>query len=599
MKRTLFILSLLATLLLGGCHEDIQQRINDLRSDLSSLEQQASYLNEDIASLSELISALEKNDHILSIRPFDFQVRSGYQVIFLSGNSIFVYNGTDGISPIVGVRYNDTFEDYYWTLQMGESGTPTWMTDSYGLRVRATGSVPQLKIEEGLWWYSFDGSSWNKCPWGSPQGASGTAVFSSVDTSDPYYVTFTLANGTRFQLPTQKAFDELDAQCKKLNETMKSYSQIINDIDSSIFVKSVAEYEESGETGYKITLETGQVLTIRNGYDNRDSVLLSAKAYTDGKYYWVYRSHSSEEYQWLRYQGKMICVTMEDVTPYLGVTDSLGQIYFTITVAGSPTELMRDADGNAVRATGQIVDDFFTAVDLSDNAKVVLTLGDGTLVTLPRTRAHIPTVSTSLRTDYLEAGTHYAFQVLLFLTDTLDMETSLPNYKAYSEASGVKVEAVAIDDGYAEEVYDVSFSTSAVAGGYRYSLILDIPFTTGPAGIWNTNLKSRIAIFITWQNKSIMKVVEFRRAILPTSISIPTSDEVAVGATKQLLANLLPSNITAEDKGISWSSSDTAIAEVANDGTVTGKAVGSCTITARCTRNSRVTATCTITVTTP
>lgn len=596
MKRTLFILSLLATLLLGGCHEDIEQRINDLRSDLSSLEQQASRLNDNIASLSELISALEKNDHILSIRPFDFDVRSGYQIIFLSGNSIFVYNGTDGISPIVGVRYNDTFENYYWTIQMGESGTPTWMTDTYGQRVRATGSVPQLKIEEGLWWYSFDGSSWNKCQWGSPQGSSGTAVFASVDTSDPYYVTFTLANGTRFQLPTQKAFDELDAQCEKINETMKSYSRIINDIDSSIFVKSVAEYEEGDETGYKITLETGQVLTIRNGYNNRDSVLLSAKAYTDGKYYWVYRSHSSEDYQWLRYQGKMICVTMEDVTPHIGVTDSLGQIYFTITVAGSATELMRDADGNPVRATGSIVDDLITAVDLSDNAKVVLTLGDGKLVTLPRTRAHIPAASMSLRSDYVEADTQYSFQVLLFLTDTLDTEQ--PNYKAYCEASGVKVEAVAIDDGYAEEVYDVSFSCSAVTGGYRYSIILDIPFTTGPASLWNTSLKSRIAIFITWQNKSIMKVVEFRRAIVPTSITLDkTNLDLTVGGTYKLIATLLPA--TATETGLVWSSDHPEIATVNPEtGLVTAVAAGTdCTITVRSNRNSSIFATCKVAVT--
>ena len=598
MKRTLFILSLLATLLLGGCHEEIQQRINDLRQDLASYEQQASQLNENIASLSELISALDKNDHILSIRPFDFTVRTGYQIIFLSGNSIFVYNGTDGVSPIVGVRYNDNYEDYYWTIQMGESGTPTWMTDSYGQRVRATGSVPQLKIEEGLWWYSFDGSSWNKCPWGSPQVASGTAVFSSVDTSDPYYVTFTLANGTRFQLPTQKAFDELNAQCKTINETMKSYSQIISEVDSSIYVKSVTEYEEAGETGYKITLETGEVLTVRNGYNNRDSVLLSAKAYTDGKYYWVYRSHSSEDYQWLLYQGKMICVTMEDVTPYIGITDSLGVLYFTITVAGSATEMMRDADGKAVRATGRIVLDFFTAVTFSDKSKLVLTLGDGTEVELPRTRDYIPSATTSIRSDYLESDTHYTFQILLFLTDTLEMDTPLPNYAAYCEASGVNVEAIAFDDGYAESTYNVSFSSSAVTGGYRYSMILDIPFHTGPAASWNTALKSRIAIFITWQNKSIMKVVEFRRAILPSSITLDKTElNLTVGdPAVQLNATVLPS--TATDKGIVWSSDHPEIATVDPEtGLVTAVAEGTnCTITARSNRKSHVFATCTVNV---
>ena len=594
MKRTLFILSLLATLLLSACHEDIQLRISDLREDISSVEQQLSRLNENIASLSELLTALDKNDHILSIRPFDFELRSGYQIIFLSGNSLFVYNGTDGISPIVGVRYNDDYEDYYWTIQMGETGTPTWMTDTYGQRVRATGSVPQLKIEEGLWWYSFDGSSWNKCPWGSPQGESGTAVFASVDTSDPYYVTFTLANGTRFQLPTQKAFDELSDQCTKLNETMKKYTDIVNNTDSSIFVKSVAEYEEGGETGYKITLETGEVLTIRNGFNNRDSVLLSAKAYTDGKYYWVYRSHSSEEYQWLRYQGKMICVTLEDVTPHIGITDSVGQLYFTIAVAGGAAEMMRDSSGKAVLATGRIVEDFFTDVDLSDAAKVVLTLSDGKQVALPRVRPHSPAISTSLRSDYVEAGTRYSFQILLSMTDTLDIATELPDYESYLAASGVKVEAIAIDDGYAEEIYAVSFSSAQVAGGYRYSMILDVPFNTGSEGSWNTKLKSRIAIFVTWQNKTIMKVIEFRRAIMPSSISLNKPElTLSVGGTEKLTATLSPSTTTEND--VTWSCDNTAVATVdANTGLVTAVTEGTCTITA--TTRNRLTATCAVTV---
>ena len=591
MKRIFLTLSLLlAVLLLGGCHKELDERIKQLKNDLYALEEVVSALNESTANLSSLVSALEKNEHITSIREWSIGEWSGYQLIFTSGTVLTLRNGTDGVSPILGVRYNEDNDGYYWTIQMGEDGTPTWMTNSYGQKVRATGQVPQLKIEDGLWWYSFDGNAWIKTNWGSPQGQSGSAVFSSIDTSDPYYVTFTLANGTRFQIPTQRAVDELNEQCNTLNETMKNYSQIIADTDPSVFVKSVAQFEEGGVSGCRITLENGQVLTIRNGYDNRDSVLLSAKAYTDGKYYWVYRSRSSEAYQWLRYKGEMVCVTLEDVTPYIGIVDSLGQLYFTVTIAGN-TEMMRDADGNPVVATGRIVDDFFTDVDLSDLSTVVLTLNDGTKVSLPRTREHTPSASLSLRSDYVEADTDYTFQALLFLVDTLSSKEVLPDFASYSKAAGISIETVAIDDGYTRPVSVVNFSAQSVTGGVRYESVIDIPFTTGSADSWKTDMTSRIAIFISWQNNTIMKVVEFRRAILATSVTLPDKVDVEVGKTVKLAATWLPTNTT--ETAITWSSSDPAIATVASDGTVKGIAKGTCTITAQM---NRVSATCICTV---
>ena len=594
MKRTfLFVSLLLSTLLLGGCHEELEQRIKSLKDDVAALEQRANAINESIYNLSALIDALEKNEHITSIKPWTLGKWSGYQVIFTSGTALTLRNGTDGVSPIVGVNYNETYGAYYWTIQMGEDGAVTWMTNSIGQRVRATGTVPQLKIEDGVWWYSFEGTSWTKTGWGATQGQSGSSVFSSVDTSDPYYVRFTLSDGTTFRIPTQKAVDELNEQCNNLNKSLEDYTKLINDTPASIFVKSVTAFEEGPASGYRITLEDGQVLTIRNGYDNRDSVLLSARKYTDGKSYWVFRSRSDQDYQWLRYNGEMICVTVEDVTPHIGIVDSLGQLYFTVAVGAGPAEMMRDTEGKAVCATGQIVEDFFTAVDLPNVHQVVLTMADGTIVTLPRTREHIPSIEVSLRNDYVEAETNYTFQILLFVTDTLATAEAIPTFEQYCDSAGIKLEAICVDDGYAGKIRSVFFSSEPVEGGFKYNLTLDVPFTTGSASQWYTSFKSRVAIFVSWMDKSIMKVAEFRRAILPTAITLtPTPDthSLAVGGTLTLAATWLPANAT--ETTVSWSSSNTAIATVA-DGVVTAAAEGSCTITARM---GRVTATYDITV---
>ncbi len=594
MKRFyLFVSLLLSVTLLGGCHEEIEQRIKGLKDDVAALEQRVNSINESIYNLSSLINALEQNVHISSIRPWTLGTWSGYQVIFTNGEILTIRNGTDGVSPIVGVIYDESNDAYYWTIQIGESGAVTWMKNSIGQRVRATGTVPQLKIEDGVWWYSYDGSTWTKAGWGPTQGQSGTSVFSSVDTSDPYHVTFTLTNGTVFKIPTQQAFDELYARCDTLNKALVDYTELVNSTPSSVFVQKVEAFEEGETSGYRLTMEDGHVWTIRNGYDNRDSVLLSARKYTDGKSYWVFRSRSTEEYQWLRYKGQMICVTVEDITPHISVVDSLGQIYFTVAVGGGDAEMMRDSLGNAVCANGKIVEDFFTDVDLSNVREVVLTLADGTQVALPRTREHIPSIDVSIRTDYVEAETNYTYQILLFMVDTLYSAEVIPTYEQYCDSADMRIEAVCIDDGYASAIRPIFFTHEPVAGGFKYNLTLDVPFTTGSSSQWYTSYKTRIAIFISWMDKSIMKVVEFRRAIMPTSVSVtPDNVTLEVGqSSPALTVSYLPTAAT--ETTVTWTSSNTAVATVSADGVITAVAEGSCTITARM---GRVSATCACTV---
>lgn len=68
------------------------------------------------------------------------------------------------------------------------------------------------------------------------------------------------------------------------------------------------------------------------------------------------------------------------------------------------------------------------------------------------------------------------------------------------------------------------------------------------------------------------------------------------GETANLMATVLPSNAT--DKSVSWSSSNTGVATVDNNGKVTAAAAGSAVITVTTTDGGK-TATCTVTVTNP
>ena len=82
---------------------------------------------------------------------------------------------------------------------------------------------------------------------------------------------------------------------------------------------------------------------------------------------------------------------------------------------------------------------------------------------------------------------------------------------------------------------------------------------------------------------------------LVSSISLnKTSITIYTGETETLTATILPD--TADDRSITWSSSNTSIATVSSSGVVTAKAVGTATITATANDGSGKKATCSVTV---
>lgn len=505
MKRFILPFLILAALLAAGCTKAIQEEIEGLRQEVNEMEAQVSQLNSTLNSLSQLVSALEKNDHIKSIKPW---MGDNYVISFTSGNMLFLYNGTAGVTPIVGVQYYELLGNYYWTIQMGPDGKVSWMTNSTGQRVRATGTIPQMKIEDGIWKYSFDGKNWETCPWGDAEGKPGTAIFQSIDTSDPYYVTFTLANGTVFKLPTQKGFDELTEMCNDINTQFETYTKLVNNLDGSMFVASVAEWQENGQhVGYILTMEDGSVVQIRNGRDYNFTTQISARQDTDGKYYWIYRTDPSQAYQWLIYNGKKVPVTPDDVTPHIGITEIDGELYFTISYEGGKPELMRDADGNPVQASGLAGFSFFQSAEVETGC-IKLTLADGTVVTMATRRLFLPSLSLTQTATDVAKDTYYKTYLQAKIVDTLQMMAHMPTYEAYRTQTQTEITAVAVDGGYTGTPELVSFTTAANPSGTEYIIILNIPFHTA-SDAWDTSRKSRIAVFLNWGSNSVMKVATF------------------------------------------------------------------------------------------
>lgn len=78
------------------------------------------------------------------------------------------------------------------------------------------------------------------------------------------------------------------------------------------------------------------------------------------------------------------------------------------------------------------------------------------------------------------------------------------------------------------------------------------------------------------------------------SITDNSSEPLKVGATRQLRANVYPSNAT--NKGVTWSSNPTSVATVSSSGLVTAEGEGEATITCQAKDGSGVKETCKVTV---
>ncbi len=87
--------------------------------------------------------------------------------------------------------------------------------------------------------------------------------------------------------------------------------------------------------------------------------------------------------------------------------------------------------------------------------------------------------------------------------------------------------------------------------------------------------------------------------ISPTGISMPAAMSLEAGQTYTLPVTFTPSDTHADRKGITWTSSDTSVATVDANGTVTARKQGQVTITAKSKSNTSLTAACEFTVYNP
>ena len=187
-----------------SCRKDLRDDVDDLLDRVSKLEMMCEQINSDIAGLKQIVSVLEANDYITSVN--ELADKSGYAINFLKGNTIVIKHGTDGDCPVIGV---EEFEDiFYWTQKIGDN-SPSWILDSEGNKVQATGvngTTPVIGVNKnGNWTVDYGEGvqeikvNGKPVPARGKDGLDGYSPFRSVaDQGD--YVEIKLTTGTVLKL---------------------------------------------------------------------------------------------------------------------------------------------------------------------------------------------------------------------------------------------------------------------------------------------------------------------------------------------------------------------------------------------------------------
>ncbi|MBR4772193.1 MAG: hypothetical protein IK009_05630 [Bacteroidales bacterium] len=491
MKRIISIVfASLALLTAVSCTKGLMEDLNNLKGRVTDLETIVSNINEYYVSTSKIVAALEDHDMIRSITPV--KNNNSYLVTFASGQTLTLIQGIDGMTPNLGIRkYTDGI--YYWTVQYG-SEEPQWLLSNLGLKVRASGLTPQMKIEDGWWQYSYDGGgTWTRLC--KATGEAGSSVFKNISISDSF-VTFTLTNGGVFQIPTEAYFQRLIDKCNSVNKEFETARDLLAKVDTSMAVKTISQIMEAGEVvGYKLVLNNGKVLEIRNGKDQAPFTFAIKRNYDDWLDYWTVKIGDGD-FTWLyKNNGEMAQASSMSGTPRLAVRDTLGAFYYVYSFYPNTNDYqwLRDPEGNLVAADPYSRPVLFKAVTVGAES-VALTLGDDSIIYIPLYYAQNPVISFTPPPGVTYNAATYLYSAILPNTPYA------VGYTIKSVPANLQIEAIGLDGA------TVTNLTKLTSGA---DLVGTISFTT-PVAFPNPAGTTRVLVFLTWGSNVTMQVLEFK-----------------------------------------------------------------------------------------
>lgn len=265
-------LTLLAAASLCACNGDLKDRVDTLETKVAALE---SKVNENVSSIAKLADAAANAVTIVSVTPNED--KTSYTVKFSDGQTAVLTNGKDAEAPVIGMK---EFEgELYWTVN-GE-----FMTNN-GAKVPVSGKTPQFKIQDGKWYVSYDGKTWDAVQ------VSGTVEPKlEISETETEYV-FTLGE-TVIKIVKEKAF----AIKVKADSRMVVSGQIVT-IGYTLFGADATTHVVAESKGLEAEVDEASStvrITVPKTISADAYVIVKAVRNSDGKYSAQYISFTQGE----------------------------------------------------------------------------------------------------------------------------------------------------------------------------------------------------------------------------------------------------------------------------------------------------------------
>lgn len=265
-------MTLLAAASLCACNGDLKDRVDTLETKVAALE---SKVNENVSSIAKLADAAANAVTIVSVTPNED--KTSYTVKFSDGQTAVLTNGKDAEAPVIGMK---EFEgELYWTVN-GE-----FMTNN-GAKVPVSGKTPQFKIQDGKWYVSYDGKTWDAVP------VSGTVEPKlEISETETEYV-FTLGE-TVIKIVKEKAF----AIKVKADSRMVVSGQIVT-IGYTLFGADATTHVVAESKGLEAEVDEASStvrITVPKTISADAYVIVKAVRNSDGKYSAQYISFTQGE----------------------------------------------------------------------------------------------------------------------------------------------------------------------------------------------------------------------------------------------------------------------------------------------------------------
>ena len=253
---------------------DLKDRVDVLEQKVSALE---SKVNQNVNSINARVEAAKKAVTITKVET----LTDGYKIYFSDGTISTISNGVNGkdgkdgvdgkdaVAPVIGIKEEEGV--YYWTID-GE------FVLNNGQKVPVTGKdglTPQFKIQDGKWYVSFDGNTWDAVP------VTGTEKPELVmsETDDEYV--FTLGE-TTIRIAKEHAFMiKVTSDVQKVTPgEVVSFGYTVTGADATTHVIIEANGVEA-QLDEEKSLVT---VTVPSVIEDNSYVMVKAIRNSDGKY---------------------------------------------------------------------------------------------------------------------------------------------------------------------------------------------------------------------------------------------------------------------------------------------------------------------------